>query len=134
MIENIKKHSVKILVFMINILLAAIAVLVIRGKDQSRLLQDAAKENVGSGNAQNNQSFPSFENSVSADGAESDPVSSDVSVQPSPSDNGAITPSMPVPTPAIVPAPKLVPAPAPANPSLVPIQNSVPVNTKTKTS
>ena len=44
MLDKLKKHSVKIFVFTINILLAAIAVLVIREKDQTRLLENVQKE------------------------------------------------------------------------------------------
>lgn len=63
MLDRLKKNSVKILVFAVNILLAAIAVLVIREKDQDRLLGKAGKENPASSGAAG-ENLPSFKQSI----------------------------------------------------------------------
>ena len=147
MFEKAKKHSVKIFVFTINILLAAIAILIIREKDQSRLLENAQKKIPASGDAQSSPSLPSFENSVSTENLGGDSNQADVS-EPSPADNSAIVPPVPIPTPipAPVPAPKSASTPAPAvsapanstsntsTPVAVPVPTTKPSNTKTKTS
>jgi len=112
MLDKLKKHSVKIFVFTINVLLAAIAVLIIRGKDQARLLQEAAKEKAGTESVQNSQAFPGFESSVSAENIVSEPAPANVPV-----DNSSVAPSVPDST---------LPTPAPATAS--------PSNAKTKTS
>ena len=113
MLNNLKKHSVKIFVFTINILLAAIAVLIIREKDQARLLENTQKEILANENAQSSSSLPSFENSVSAEGVQSDSSQANVS-----------EPSLPAGTSTAVPA-TLAPA-------TTPVSNSS--NAKTRTS
>jgi hypothetical protein len=136
MLEKLKKHSVKIFVFTINILLAAIAVLIIREKDQARLLENAQKEIPANGTSQNNPSLPSFESSVSTESADSNSMPADASTQSCPVDDGTAAPAASLPaTPAPVPSPEItvpstsVPAPAPA-----PTPTAKPSNAKTKTS
>jgi hypothetical protein len=135
MLEKLKKHSVKIFVFTINILLAAIAVLIIREKDQARLLENAQKELSPSENSNGNQQ-PSFENSVSVENADIPSAPADVSdqtlpVESKPDPSATSTPAAPdpIPSPAITvpstPAPTSAPAPAPT---------AKPSNAKTKTS
>lgn len=123
MFDKLKKNGVKYLVFAINILLAAIAVLVIREKDQARLLEKAQMENVGSGSEASSQ-LPSFKSSVSVeensgaiDQTQVPPVDSgeNVSAEPDPQN---IVPAAPTPVP-------VAPAPVP---------QTKPSNAKTKTS
>ncbi len=123
----IKRHSVKILVFTINIFLAAIAVFIIREKDQARLLEKAQMNNYGSENAADN-TLPSFKSSV---GAEESNVPADIPDQSSPVSSEAAVPTEPVPVPQnIVPTP--VPTPViPAPPS---VPQTKPSNAQTKTS
>jgi hypothetical protein len=136
MLEKVKKHGLKIFVFLFNALLAVIAVLIIREKDQTRLLENSQKEIPPNANEQN-ISLPSFESSVSTESLESDSVQADVA-EPSPADNSTIAPVAPIPAPKPVSTPDpavsapanstsntLVPAPAPA---------AKPSNAKTKTS
>jgi hypothetical protein len=117
MFDKLKKHSVKIFVFTINILLAAIAVLIIREKDQARLLENAQKENIANENA-GSSTLPSFEGSV-----EDNSVQIDVPSQPSPVDSSTVVPENTAPEISV-----------PTNPVPVPVQNIAPANTKTKTS
>jgi len=128
MLEKIKKHSVKIFVFTINILLAAIAVLIIREKDQARLLENAQKENPTDESAQNIPP-PSFESSVSSEILGGDSSQTNVS-EPSPPDNSAMTPAAPVPDPTVSD-----PANSTSN-TIVPAPTTTtkPSNAKTKTS
>jgi hypothetical protein len=131
MFDKLKKHSVKIFVFTINILLAAIAVLFIREKDQARLLENASKENLPSENT-NSNILPSFENSVSAESAGSNLPSLDIPNPTSPSDNSAIVPPVPSPVPA--PEPKTVAPSTPTVTAPTPVPAAKPSNAKTKTS
>ena len=128
MLDKLKKHSVKIFVFTINILLAAIAVLIIREKDQARLLENAQKEFYQNGNP-SSSSLPSFENSVSVESSGSDSSQANVS-EPSPAGTpvAAPTPAPAVSVPAnsassVTPPPVAAPTPAPK-----------PSNAKTRTS
>jgi hypothetical protein len=113
MLDKLKKNSVKIFFFTINILLAAIAVLVIREKDQARLLENTQKEILANENAQSSSSLPSFENSVSAEGVQSDSSQANVS-ETSPSTNNSVV------------------VPKTSAPATTPV--SSPSNAKTKTS
>lgn len=124
MLNELKKHSVKIFVFAINILLAAIAVFVIREKDQTRLLENAQKKNIPSENL-NDDILPSFENSVSVENIGSD---SSPAAVPAPTDNSGIAAPVPVPAPAVT---------APPNPTsniATPTPAAKSSNAKTKTS
>ena len=142
MLDKLKKHSVKIFVFTINILLAAIVVLIIREKDQARLLKNAQKEVSLDGNVQSSPTLPSFENSVSAENTGSD-LPPDVQNLPVPADNSIVVPppapapsSVPVTKPATTPVPK-VSAPttnSTSNNSSSTTQITKPSNAKTKTS
>jgi hypothetical protein len=68
MFEKTKNHGVKILVFAINILLAAIAVFVIREKDRARLEENFQKEKDAlEKNNPQDVLPPSFESSVSVE-------------------------------------------------------------------
>ena len=123
MLEKIKKHSVKIFVFTINILLAAIAVLVIREKDQTRLLGNLQKEL----SANENSLLPSFENSVSSESVSSNTSPADAPARSSPIGAGVAIPATPAPAVAFPNAPT----------STVPVQVAQPssrANTQTKTS
>lgn len=141
MFDKLKKHSVKIFVFTINILLAAIAVLIIREKDQARLLENFQKELPSNGNPNSSQ-LPSFENSVSIEGVQSDSSQANVSETSPSTNNSVVVPKTPTPTPTPIPKPASVPAPkvsAPTNstsnvsaPATDPVSNSS--NAKTKTS
>jgi hypothetical protein len=131
MFEKLRKHSVKIFVFTINILLAAIAVFIIREKDQARLLENASKENLPSENT-NRYLLPSFENSVSAESAGSNSSPENIPDQPSSSDNSAIIP--PAPSPVTATEPKAVAPPAPTVAAPTPVPAAKPSNAKTKTS
>ena len=62
MFGKLRKNSVKIIVFGINIALAAVAVFAIRGKDQARLEENSQKENSANENTESNL-LPSFKNS-----------------------------------------------------------------------
>ncbi|OGI25478.1 MAG: hypothetical protein A3J76_03750 [Candidatus Moranbacteria bacterium RBG_13_45_13] len=129
MLEKLKKHGVKILVFLINILLAAVAVFVIREKDQARLLEKAQEEkNLESENAKKDP-LPSFENSVSVEsqqgtsGAESNSSPEDPANQIPPDGSAAVAPVVPPPA-----------NPAPMIPIPFATQNTKPADRKTKTS
>jgi|GEM_PF-2041943 len=131
MFERLKKYSVKILVFTINILLAAIAVLIIREKDQARLLENARKEVSIGGNAQNIP-LPSFENSVSAESLGGGSSQANVP-EPSPAvDNSTVSPA--APTPASAATPKSVSTPAPVISAPAPAPTTKSSNAKTRTS
>ncbi|HUD08903.1 MAG TPA: hypothetical protein VMQ48_02310 [Candidatus Saccharimonadales bacterium] len=97
MLDKLKKHSVKIFVFTINILLAAIVVLIIREKDQARLLENFQKELPANENAQSSSSLPSFENSVSTEGAQSDSSQANVSETSPSTNNSVVVPNTPAP-------------------------------------
>lgn len=118
MAEKLRKHGVKILVFIINILLAAIAVFIIREREQAKLLEKAQseKENPGSESVKNDISS-SFENSVNI-GEQGDPIGPENNSKQS--DVSAKTPP---------PA-----KPIPATPVPSPTQKTKPSNAKTKTS
>jgi hypothetical protein len=140
MLEKLKKHSVKIFVFTINILIAAVAVLIIREKDQARLLENAQKENPANENV-NSDPLPSFENSVSAESVDSNSTPADESGQSLPVDSGTVAPSPPIPAIPATPVPTPIPSPAitvPSNPAPVsapaPAPVAKPSNAKTKTS
>jgi hypothetical protein len=127
MLEKLKKHSVKIFVFTINILLAAIAVLIIREKDQARLLEGSPKEVPIGGNAQNIP-LPSFEDSVSTESVKSDSVQADAPVG-----NSTTIPAVPIPVPT--PTPTVVAPPSSSSVSTpAPAPAANPSNAKTKTS
>lgn len=124
--DKFKKNGVKYLVFAINILLAAIAVLVIREKDQTRLLNQAQKENVGNESAGGDQ-LPSFKSSVNVEGAndasipKQEPLVNSEAVVPM--DLAPQNVVSPVPVPNTAP---LTPAPA--------ATKAKPSNAQTKTS
>ncbi|MCX6766236.1 MAG: hypothetical protein NT170_00410 [Candidatus Moranbacteria bacterium] len=135
MFEKLKKHSVKIFVFTINILLAAIAVLIIREKDQARLLENTQKEILANENAQSSSALPSFENSVSSGGVQSDSPPANVSKPSPPADTSTAVPVTPAPSPAPISVPKPAPVPVPAAISApATVQNANPSNARTKTS
>jgi hypothetical protein len=125
MLGKLRKHGVKILVFLVNILLAAVAVFVIREKDRARLSEKAEEKNGDSGAGKVEDSIlPSFENSI--DGEEqqsagpSDPIQTNIPAEIPKQDNPAIVPQSPIPATS-------TPAPPPAS-------KSQPANRKTKTS
>lgn len=140
MLEKLKKHSVKILVFTINILLAAIAVFVIREKDQARLLERAQtnKDNTESENAKK-ITPPSFESSVSVEEQEKKSETTDnedqedISTQDTPTDNSNVVPAAPSPSNP-VPAVSVPAAPVPSVSTPAPVPIPKPSNAKTKTS
>lgn len=122
MLERLKKHSVKILVFVINLLLAAITIFAIQEKDQNRLLKNAENERKNENVATDNVS--SFENSVNikeqekANDAENNVGQKDTPIKTSPADNTIIVPV----------------TPPPADPAPAPTKKTKPSNAKTKTS
>lgn len=128
MFERLAKHGTKILVFLINILLMAIAIFVIREKDQARLFEKAQTEN-GSGASASTESniLPSFENSVSLE-------------EQNTKDAGPADVSDPVSAPApatiTLPSPVSAPVSTPLNPASAPDKKASPsnVNVQTKTS
>jgi hypothetical protein len=118
MFGKLRKHGVKILVFLVNILLAAVAVFVIREKDRARLSEKAEEKNGDSGAGKVEDSIlPSFESSIDAQEQKSagpnDPIQTDVPVETPKQDNPVIAPQNPVqmePTPVTPPASKSQPA------------------------
>ena len=126
--DKLKKNGVKYLVFAINVLLAATAVLIIREKDQARLLEKAQKENVGSESVAGSQ-FPSFKSSISAEESENN---KDIPTDDPLVESEAVVPVSPT-TQEIIPAnPALVPVPT--LPDTAPVLKKKPSNAKTKTS
>lgn len=129
MLGNLKKNGIKIIAFFFNVLLAAIAVFIIREKDQTRLIEknQEEKKNIESESTKKD-SLPSFENSVSAEsqqgtsGVESDSGQTDALIQTLPADNATTAPAAP---PLATPIPETT---APA------AQNTKPADRKTKTS
>ncbi|MFA5925921.1 MAG: hypothetical protein WC831_03210 [Parcubacteria group bacterium] len=117
MLGRIRKHSVKIIVFAINICLAAAAVFIIREKDQPRLLEKFQKDSSGleaENSAKINSSVADDPGQNSQTGADSGAAGA---VEPSPDS----TVANPIP----------VPVSAPVAP---PVQKPKPSNAKTKTS
>jgi hypothetical protein len=126
MLNMLKKNSVKYLVFAINVLLAAIAVLIIREKDQARLISKAQKESVGNESEAGSQ-LPSFKSSVNVEES-----LDTIPVQVPPVDSQADVPVEPVPQ-SIAPA---TPTPKKTAPALTPapVPKAKPANAQTKTS
>ena len=125
MFDRLRKHGMKTLVFIINVLLMAIAALVIREKDQSRFFQNAEKEkgneNTASGNLSSFESSVSIEEQEKENDAESNSSQKDTSIQTSLADNTNVAHSSPVNPPS-------------ASLALPSVQNAKPANRKTKTS
>src|SRR4030042_1013765 len=121
MFDKLRKHSVKIFVFVINILLAAIAVFIIREKDQARLLEKMQEEKKNL-ESENTESDPpsSFESSVSIEEQESASSLENSLEQTNPS-----TQNLPASNETVVPVNPPPENPIPAN------TNSTPT-TKTK--
>src|SRR4030042_5514930 len=115
MFNKLRKHSVKIFVFIINILLAAIAVFIIQEKDQARLLEkmQEEKKNLESENTKNDPPS-SFESSVSIEEQESASSPENSLEQTNPS-----TQNMPASNKTVVPVnpPPTKPIPAATNPT-----------------
>src|SRR4030042_4593264 len=116
MLNRLKRHSVKILVFFINILLAAIAAFIIRERDQARLLENSQEKDL-SKKKQSGADNPSFKENLNLDS--SDGNSEDVvpETQPDLTEQNppdTIVPSEPIPSPSTVPA---VPAPTVKKPA-----------------
>ncbi|MDI6777685.1 MAG: hypothetical protein QMD77_00680 [Patescibacteria group bacterium] len=111
MLNRLRKHSVKIFVFTINILLAAIAVFIIRGKDQARLLED-------SGERQSDVNISSFKENINLDPSDGNSEEAMPETQPdSTKQNPAsstIAPSDPIPSPSTMP---VTPAPTVKQPA-----------------
>jgi hypothetical protein len=126
MFEKLKNNGLKISVFVINILLMAIAVLVIREKDQQRLLDESGKTSGSDSTssespaAASNEAASSFEGQINQSSEEVQSVQQDV--VPAPADSPASQNQ-----PAVNSVPTPVPAPAPSKPASTP-------NRKTKTS
>lgn len=111
MLGRVKKHSVKILVFFTNILLAAVAVLIIRGKDQVRLIENLAGK-------KSDVDTPSFKGNLKLDSPGGNPADTSSEIQSDPADqnsaDNSVMPSDPIPSPSTAPA---VPAPTVKQPA-----------------
>jgi hypothetical protein len=99
MIETLKKHGVKIFVFLINVLLMAVAILVIRVKDQGRLLEQA-KDTTTSDGAIMNDASASFEGQA---GLSTESSNQSTSVDSSAQDNISQTANDQAPATPVVP-------------------------------
>ncbi|OGI27438.1 MAG: hypothetical protein A2359_04870 [Candidatus Moranbacteria bacterium RIFOXYB1_FULL_43_19] len=119
MFGKLRKNSVKIIVFGINIALAAVAVFAIRGKDQARLEENSQKENSANENTESNL-LPSFKNSLNAG---EEPENTDMPIQIPPAENATV-----------VPADSASASPVPVAPAPAPAAKTNPSNAKTKTS
>ena len=130
MFNKLRKHSVKIFVFIINILLAAIAVFIIQEKDQARLLEKMQEEKKNL-ESENTESDPpsSFESSVSIEEQESASSLENSLEQTNPS-----TQNLPASNETVVPVNPPPENPIPANTNSTPTTKTKPSNAKTKTS
>lgn len=132
MLEKIKRHGVKIFIFAINVLLAVVAVLAIKEKDQGRLLEKAHEEkNSIEEESIKKESLPSFKGSVEIDaqGGADAAISEDNSVKAEPP-----VQTIPVENANITPAPSIPAATSPATTAPSPAKKTKPSNAKTKTS
>jgi hypothetical protein len=136
MLDKLKKNGVKFLVFAINILLAAIAVLIIREKDQARLLTKAQEDNPNKESLKtNNEALPSFKNTLDSEiqsaveSIKNNLFHPDIADQAPPVEN--VVPVPATTPPAAVPSPKITP---PADTVPTPVPQTKPSNAQTKTS
>lgn len=124
MLKKLKKHAGKIFVLVINFLLMTIAVLIIKEKDQNRLLKQT--ESRAAENASQSADLSSFEGQINR------------SVKTSPPAGEPAAPSAENIQPPAGNSETVAPAPAPADPpsssSPAPTKSTSNANRKTQTS